>query len=413
MTTSTEVARQFMQALAANDPHQYEAVLAEDVGLRLGRWDRSEAYRPRHRVLKRLMDEWSAWPDAVLETQHVAADGDQAFVQFRIQATEQGRYVEHNRAAALTLKDGRVQTIDLYCPEPIPSAHRQGWIAPATLSAEELERLLDERDFSFDIFEWLPPNANGRTSLRGGFGGSGDAHPASNGVDGIRWTEAEADARIEAQLAYFREQNIGFHWIVSKYDTPPDLGERLERHGLMFAGDAATMARLGLDDVNDIPLNPEAEVTVVDGSRDEDIEAILQVASVCFNMPPAQVAEWRPGMYERLKNPAFREFEITYLARLKGQPAGTGRVTLRCGVAHLTGGSTLPALRSQHIYSTLLRRRLEDAHLRGYQVATVDAEPMSRRVLSRYGFKEYARKHLYGWMPVMDPAVIRSLVPQD
>ena len=413
MTTPTEIAQQFMQAVAANDPRQYEAVLAEDTGLRLGRWDGSEAYRPRERVIKRLRAEWSAWPDAVLETQHLVAEDGLAAIQFRIQATDRGRYVEHNRMACLTLNGGKVQFIDLYCPEPIPSARRKGWIAPATLSAEDLDRLLDTRDFSFDIFEWIPPRANGQISVRDSRGGSDDAHPASNGVDAVRWTAAEADAKIEAQIAYHRERNIGFQWMVSKYDTPSDLGERLERHGLLFAGDAATMARLGLDDVSDIPLNPAVEVAVVDGARDEDIEACLEIARVCFNMPPAQIEEWRPGMYERLKNPDFRQYEITYLARLHGQPAGTGRVTLRCGLAHLTGGSTLPALRSQHIYSTLLRRRLEDAHARGYQVATLDAEPMSRRVVSRYGFKEYARKRIYGWMPVMDPAVIRSLVPQD
>jgi hypothetical protein len=38
---------------------------------------------------------------------------------------------------------------------------------------------------------------------------------------------------------------------------------------------------------------------------------------------------------------------------------------------------------------------------------------MSRRIVARYGFKEYARQHLYAWMPVIDIDVIRSLVPQD
>jgi hypothetical protein len=37
---------------------------------------------------------------------------------------------------------------------------------------------------------------------------------------------------------------------------------------------------------------------------------------------------------------------------------------------------------------------------------------MSRPIVARYGFKEYARMHLYGWMPVMDINVIKSLVPQ-
>jgi len=38
---------------------------------------------------------------------------------------------------------------------------------------------------------------------------------------------------------------------------------------------------------------------------------------------------------------------------------------------------------------------------------------VSRRVVARYGFKEYARTYVYGWMPVMDMDVIRSLVPDE
>jgi hypothetical protein len=43
----------------------------------------------------------------------------------------------------------------------------------------------------------------------------------------------------------------------------------------------------------------------------------------------------------------------------------------------------------------------------------IDAEPMSRRVVVRYGLVERGKTHIYGWMPVMDLEVIRSLVPQD
>jgi predicted acetyltransferase len=85
---------------------------------------------------------------------------------------------------------------------------------------------------------------------------------------------------------------------------------------------------------------------------------------------------------------------------------------LNAGVAHLVAGSTLPQYRRQKVYSTLLRRRLEDAHAKGYHLAAIEAEPLSRPIVSKYGFKEYARSYIYGWMPVIDVAVIKSLVPQ-
>ena len=53
MTDPRRLAYDFLSALAANDPAQYERVLHEDAGLRLGRWDGGEAYRPRDRVVRR------------------------------------------------------------------------------------------------------------------------------------------------------------------------------------------------------------------------------------------------------------------------------------------------------------------------------------------------------------------------
>ena len=85
---------------------------------------------------------------------------------------------------------------------------------------------------------------------------------------------------------------------------------------------------------------------------------------------------------------------------------------LRGGIAYLGGAATLPEFRGQHVYSTLVRLRLEEARARGYQLAVINAEPLSRPIVLRCGFKEYARTYLYGWMPVIDVDVIKSLVPQ-
>jgi predicted N-acetyltransferase YhbS len=412
MTDPKELAQQFLAALAANDAAHYEAVLSEDAALRLGRWDGSENYRPRRRVVQRLQEEWSAWPDPTLETFTIMAEGDKAALEFRIQATENDRYVEHNRSAFLTIKDDQIQIIDLYCLEPIPSARRKGWIAPATLTEAELHRLFESMMNSGDPREWVAPDESERTSLRGGMGGSGGAHPGSNGVGGMRWTTGEADRRIEEIIAYHRDRNIGFQWWVTPYDTPTDLRERLERHGLVLAGDAATMARLGLENLDDIPRNPNVTIEMLDGYDDAAVDALGQITMVCFHWSQEQVDERRPGWVERMRDPKFREKEANYLARLNGQPAGYGRVQLRGGIAYLGGAATLPEFRGQHIYSTLVRLRLEEARARGYHLAVINAEPLSRPIAARCGFKEYARVYIYGWMPVIDRDVIKSLVPQ-
>lgn len=412
MSDLQQLARDFMAALTANDPDRYATVLHADAGLRLYRWDGSEAYRPRRRVVQRLMADWSAWPDPSLETFTIIAGDAKIAIEFRVQATEHDRYVEHNRSVFLTIKEGQVHTIDLYCPEPTPSARRKGWIAPATLSEAELHRLFESMMHNGDSREWLSPDEGGRHSLRGGLGGSGAAHPGSNEVGGMRWTEEEADRKIEETIAYHRERNIGFQWWVNPYDTPADLRDRLERHGLVLAGDAATMARLGLENLDDIPTNPQMAIERLDGYDDAALDAIETMMMVCFHWTKEQVDERRAGWVERMRDPKFRERETNYLARLNGQPAGYGRVHLHGGIAYLSGAATLPEFRGQHVYSTLVRRRLEEARARGYHLAVINAEPLSRPIVTRCGFKEYARAYIYGWMPVIDLGVIKSLVPQ-
>jgi hypothetical protein len=57
------VAGEFIEALSANSADRYADLLAEDVSLLSNRWTGQEVYRQRFRVVKRLMNEWSGWPD--------------------------------------------------------------------------------------------------------------------------------------------------------------------------------------------------------------------------------------------------------------------------------------------------------------------------------------------------------------
>jgi predicted GNAT family N-acyltransferase len=130
-------------------------------------------------------------------------------------------------------------------------------------------------------------------------------------------------------------------------------------------------------------------------------------------MPPEQIDEMRPMVHSRLKNPQFREQETVYLAWLNGEPVAQSRLMTRAALAYLGGAATLSAARGQRVYSTLLRRRLEDARARGYHIAAIDAGPMSRRVVEKYGFHVLGYERLYAWMPVIDMNVIRTLIPND
>ncbi len=179
---------------------------------------------------------------------------------------------------------------------------------------------------------------------------------------------------------------------------------------MILAGDAATMALSGLDDLDSIPTNPNLHVEILDGYNKKSLDDVAQILKVCFNWSQEQVDQRMPGLIERMQDERFREREINYMGNLGGRPVAFGRLELKSGVAYLGGAAIVLEYRGQKVYSTLLRRRLEDARAHRYHLAAINAEPMSRRIVTHNGFKEYARMYIYGWMPVMDIEVIKFLI---
>jgi hypothetical protein len=383
--------------------------------LRLWGWLGVEAHRPRARVARRLGEEWAGWTDLVLEV--VTATGDQAraIVEFRVAGCDpaSGRYLEHNRALVVKVEDGAARELDLYCALPVPNGPRKNPILPATASDADLHRFFHLARQEYDLRRGVDNNRSSTLAPSGSWGLSDHAHPASNFSGGTYLSDEEADAGIEAVIERYRSLGYGFQWWVSPYDRPADLPQRLERHGLARAGGYEKMLRRDLQNLDDIPVSPRVTVEPVDGSDDAVFDAAMHVMAVAFHEPPEHAADFAAHWRERMRNPEWQSENRVFLARVDGQPAGTGRIVLRDGMGYLVAGSTLPEFRGQYVYATLLRRRLEAARERGFELVALDAGPMSRAVVERYRFEPFGTTHVYVWMPVMDPAVIRDIVPQE
>jgi GNAT superfamily N-acetyltransferase len=80
---------------------------------------------------------------------------------------------------------------------------------------------------------------------------------------------------------------------------------------------------------------------------------------------------------------------LAFLAELDGEPIGTGAMSVRDGVAHLAGASTVPAWRRRGGQLALLDARLRYAADHGCDVATMGASPgsASQRNAERHGFR--------------------------
>ena len=67
--------------------------------------------------------------------------------------------------------------------------------------------------------------------------------------------------------------------------------------------------------------------------------------------------------------------------------------------ASLWGGSTLEAYRGRGYYTALLVARARETRQRGYRFLTVDASPMSRPILEKFGFQFLGFSTPCRWSP--------------
>lgn len=409
-SNNKQLAKQFMAAMTANDEAHYEAILAEDVVLRVWGQNGREAHRAKKYVIHRLITEYGAWPDPSMEIFNITESDKQVAVEFRIQATEGEIYVEHNRAVFLTIVDGQINTLNFYCPEATPSIRRKNWIAPVDIKEDALIKILTSGMYRFDSREMVLPNSMGEINQEIVFWATDDPHPQGNGVAQARWTEENANAKIKETLAFFEKRGAGLRWFVGPLDTPADLAQRLENQGAILVNTVRMMARVGLDDL-DIPTNPDIEIEVLSASKPQAVEDAVDIIMLGFNLPESQRENRIKFLFERLENPSIMETEILYLARIGGKPAAYANALYGNGIIHLGGAATLPQYRRQKVYATLLKRRLMDAQARGYNIAAIDAAPTTAPIVTNYGFKDYAQLYFYAWMPVVDMAVIKSLMP--
>lgn len=403
-TQMTTLAERFLTAMAAGDRTTLEGLMADGAVVRTFDSDGIGAHRPAAEAVDALLELPDGWVAETLEVfDSVEAEAASA-ADFRVQVRRGIETYDLNGAAMLRLEDGRITSVALYLALPMRTLER-GRIIPANLTDEERRVFIESFPHRWDMREFFPPNMRFRRTPDVALVWTKLAHPGSNYVRLADWSEDDADRRISEVMDFYRSRGLGIQWTVGPFDKPADLGARLERHGFVLAGDQALMARFGLDNLDDIPTNPEIEVINLNTAPDRWEES-LQINARAFQWPDDQTDNEREGWFEDLGSEPIR----SVMALLDGKPVADAHLYLQNGIAYLGGAATLPEYRNRKIYSTLLRKRLEIARSEGYEVALIHAEPMSRRVVSRFGFETYAMYQVYGWMEPMDLEVIRTLV---
>ncbi len=202
--------------------------------------------------------------------------------------------------------------------------------------------------------------------------------------------EENVDAAIQEQIAYFSANNQPFEWKVYAHDTPPDLRERLVAYGFE-PEDADAIMVLDLQEAPPSLLEPvTADVRPITRDQLDDVIAVEeQVWGGNF--------EWiKQRMGSHLEVPDYLSI---YVAYVNEEPACTGWIYFykNSQFAGLWGGSTVPAYRKRGLYTAVLAARVQKAIRRGYRFLTIDASPMSRRIVARHGFRQVTEAYACEW----------------
>lgn len=202
----------------------------------------------------------------------------------------------------------------------------------------------------------------------------------------------DPDAAIREQIAYFRPMNQPFSWKVFTHDRPADLADRLVTHGFQPDDDPGAIMVL---DLSEVPTTLLAPVTA-------DIRPITsrnQLGDVITVMERVWGSDfgwmWK-RLGDHLEIPGYLSISVAYVA---GEPACAGRVYFYPGsqFAGLWGGSTVPEHRRRGLYTAVLAARIQEVIRRGRRYLTIDANPNSRPIVARHGFRLLTSATDYEW----------------
>ena len=196
-----------------------------------------------------------------------------------------------------------------------------------------------------------------------------------------RLDEANVEATIGAQIEYYEKLGQDFEWKYYDYDQPPELKDRLSSFGFTPGEAEATM-------VLDLANAPERlwqpirhdvrRITVP-----ESLSDLVRVEEQVWEEDSTSIGNF---LVDALRNTP--DLMHIYVAYKDEKPISAAWVYFQphSRFASLWGGATLRDYRKQGFYTELLAVRAQEARAHGVSYLTVDASPMSRPILERFGF---------------------------
>ena len=211
----------------------------------------------------------------------------------------------------------------------------------------------------------------------------------------ITWSQLaadNADAEIEAQVAYFSTLKSDFEWKYYSHDQPADLAQRLLAYGFK-AGKPEALMVAEIDTLPDDYWRRDAS-SVKPVKTAEDIDAIIEMENEVWGKDLSDIGI---GMkYDLEHHPDLLSIFGVWQNGCLVSAAWT-QYLKSTSFASFWGGTTLNDYRNRGYYTSLLAARAREAKSRGYKFLTVDASRDSRPILEKNGFACLGFSTPYEW----------------
>ncbi len=177
-------------------------------------------------------------------------------------------------------------------------------------------------------------------------------------------------------------------WEVLSSVHPPSTIERLVSLGMKRSTPpvAAIMA------LSSEPPAANPQVVVVRVDTLDEFRTHVKITHEVFAM-----LDRLPGVLNSMDADGPRKLDdrsfIRYVARVDGEPAGASTATFTPAGVMLHSGSTLERYRQRGVYTAMVRHRWLEATSRATPHLITRAGPMSRPILQKLGFREWAEVH--------------------
>lgn len=221
--------------------------------------------------------------------------------------------------------------------------------------------------------------------------------PGMNFISYSRLDEADLDAVIQEQVAYFAPMDQPFSWHVYDHDSPSSLPRLLLAHGFAPDDDPDAVMVLDVQDTPPVLLAPVA-VDVRHITQRDRLDDVVQVEAQVWG---GDFGWLKQRLGDHLEIPDYLSVYVIYV---DGQPACSSWVYFhpRSQFAGLFGGATLPIYRKRGLYTVSLAVRVQEAIRHGYRFLATGASPMSQPILAQNGFRLLTHAYAYEWKGVSE-----------